>query len=88
MPKPKLTKEAIEGKVPLRTFGELSALFAAKREEPRGPKPGEPPTPLAALPPETQPPAATEAPPPEQPQPPPEQPPQSQGQEGSAGTAS
>lgn len=33
-PHPKLTKEAIEGKVPLRTFGELSALFAVKRDEP------------------------------------------------------
>jgi len=33
-PRPKLTKEAIEGKVPLRTFGELSALFAVKRDEP------------------------------------------------------
>jgi uncharacterized protein len=33
-PRAKLTKEAIEGKVPLRTFGELSALFAVKRDEP------------------------------------------------------
>ncbi|MBI3408239.1 MAG: helix-hairpin-helix domain-containing protein [Planctomycetes bacterium] len=31
-PKPKLTQAALEGKVPLRTFGELSALFAAKKE--------------------------------------------------------
>jgi hypothetical protein len=38
-----LTKEAIEGKVPLRTFGELSALFAAKRDEPAAEKPVEPP---------------------------------------------
>ncbi len=82
-PKPKLTKEAIEGKVPLRTFGELSALFAAKREEPR--KPPEPP--LAALPPtDTQAPTTTETPS-EPPQPPPESPPQVQGHEGNAGTA-
>ena len=44
-PKPKLTQEAIEGKVPLRTFGELSALFAAKRDEGRGGKPAAPPPP-------------------------------------------
>jgi uncharacterized protein len=86
-PKPKLTKEAIEGKVPLRTFGELSALFAAKREEPRGPKPTETP-PLATLPPtEAQPQTQPEAPPAEQPQPPPEQPPEPQAHEGNAGTA-
>jgi protein Tex len=36
-PHAKLTKEAIEGKVPLRTFGELSALFAVKRDEPIAP---------------------------------------------------
>ncbi len=30
-PKPKLSQDALDGKVPLRTFGELSALFAAKR---------------------------------------------------------
>lgn len=30
-PRPKLSQDALEGKVPLRTFGELSALFAAKR---------------------------------------------------------
>jgi uncharacterized protein len=83
-PKPKLTKEAIEGKVPLRTFGELSALFAAKRE----PKPVEPPPPHAVSPANEAPPPQAEAPPPEQSQPPPEPPPQSQGQEGSAGTAS
>jgi uncharacterized protein len=43
LPRPKLTQEAIEGKVPLRTFGELSALFAAKREESRPSKPEEAP---------------------------------------------
>ena len=31
-PRPKLSQAALEGKVPLRTFGELSALFAAKKE--------------------------------------------------------
>jgi uncharacterized protein len=31
-PKPKLTKEALEGKVALRTFSELSAFFGAKKE--------------------------------------------------------
>ncbi len=31
-PRPKLSQDALEGKVPLRTFGELSALFAAKKE--------------------------------------------------------
>jgi uncharacterized protein len=30
-PRPKLSQAALEGKVPLRTFGELSALFAAKQ---------------------------------------------------------
>lgn len=30
-PRPKLSQDALEGKVPLRTFGELSALFAAKK---------------------------------------------------------
>jgi uncharacterized protein len=57
-PKPKLTKEAIEGKVPLRTFSELSALFATKREESR-PRPAEPPPPEQ---PPSQQPAATEPP--------------------------
>jgi uncharacterized protein len=38
-PRPKLSKDALEGKVPLRTFGELSALFAAKREPPPAPQP-------------------------------------------------
>jgi uncharacterized protein len=32
-PRPKLSQDALEGKVPLRTFGELSALFAAKKKE-------------------------------------------------------
>jgi uncharacterized protein len=38
-PKPKLSQAALEGKVPLRTFGELSALFAAKTREPAPPSP-------------------------------------------------
>jgi uncharacterized protein len=46
-PKPKLSQAALEGKVPLRTFGELSALFAAKREpkQPPAPAPAETPPP-------------------------------------------
>jgi uncharacterized protein len=47
-PKPKLSQAALEGKVPLRTFGELSALFAAKREPPKetvAPAPAATPTP-------------------------------------------
>jgi uncharacterized protein len=87
-PKPKLTKEAIEGKVPLRTFGELSALFATKREEER-PKPPAPPAEPTEKPAATmdmapaEPPAPPAAPPTEptaQPQPEPPPPP-----EGSAG---
>ncbi len=50
-PRPKLSQAALEGKVPLRTFGELSALFAAKKE-PEKPQPPEriapPPKPPAA----------------------------------------
>ena len=45
-PKPKLTQDALEGKVPLRTFGELSALFAAKKAPPQ-----ETPPPSATAPP-------------------------------------
>ena len=44
-PKPKLSQAALEGKVPLRTFGELSVLFATKTEkkpEPPPPPPAEP----------------------------------------------
>src|SRR5439155_15838551 len=36
-PKPKLTQAALEGKVPLRTFSELSALFAAKKDKDAAP---------------------------------------------------
>ncbi|HMF15641.1 MAG TPA: helix-hairpin-helix domain-containing protein, partial [Gemmataceae bacterium] len=47
-PRPKLSKDALEGKVPLRTFGELSALFAAKKEPPPAPPPPQPePQPVA-----------------------------------------
>jgi len=53
-PKPKLSQAALEGKVPLRTFSELSALFAAKKEEPK-PAEAVPPTAPTA-------PAATTAP--------------------------
>ncbi len=41
-PKPKLSQDALEGKVPLRTFSELSALFAAKTREPAPPPPPQP----------------------------------------------
>jgi uncharacterized protein len=34
-PKPKLSQAALEGKAPLRTFAELSALLAAKQTPPR-----------------------------------------------------
>jgi uncharacterized protein len=44
-PRPKLSQDALEGKVPLRTFGELSALFAAKTK-----KPAPPPQAAAAAP--------------------------------------
>ena len=49
LPKPKLSQEAIEGKVPLRTFRELSALFAAKNEPPKPPEPVKQPDPPAKV---------------------------------------
>jgi uncharacterized protein len=52
-PKPKLSQEALEGKVPLRTFGELSVLFSTKKDKPE----------------EVQPAATAEAPPTAAPQP-------------------
>jgi len=58
VPQPKLSKAALEGKVPLRTFSELSALFAAKKEDP-APAPTETPPPVEAAPPQ---PAAVETP--------------------------
>jgi transcriptional accessory protein Tex/SPT6 len=57
-PKPKLSKAALEGKESLRSFGELSAFFAAKKEPPRPPEPEVKPEPPQA---ETPPPAAEEA---------------------------
>jgi uncharacterized protein len=63
-PKPKLSKDALEGKVPLRTFGELSALFAAKQHEPSPVAPSAPPAaPEAASPPPVAAEAAVSAPP-------------------------
>jgi uncharacterized protein len=65
-PKPKLSQAALEGKVPLRTFGELSALFAAKTREPAPPPAASPPvapSPVVAPPDATTP--ATPSPPPE-----------------------
>jgi len=57
-PKPKLTQAALEGKVPLRTFSELSALFAAKKD-----KDAPPPAPPQASPaPAAQPPSPPPAP--------------------------
>ena len=38
-PKPKLTEAALAGKAPLRTFGELKALFETKKDEPPPPAP-------------------------------------------------
>jgi uncharacterized protein len=35
VPKPKLTKDALEGRAPLRTFGELGAYFSAKQQAER-----------------------------------------------------
>ncbi len=81
-PKPKLTQAAIEGKVPLRTFGELSALFAAKNAPPPPPpappaaeQPPPPPEPPASAPAPAEPEASTPPPPmPEtQPAPPPQE---------------
>src|SRR5262249_57072045 len=47
-PRPKLSQAALEGKVPLRTFGELSALFAAKQTpEKKAPAEPAPPAPAA-----------------------------------------
>lgn len=63
-PRPKLTQEKLEGKAPLRTFGELSALFAAKKEPPAPPKS----PPAAETPPHAEGPAS---PPPEPPPTPP-----------------
>jgi uncharacterized protein len=68
-PRPKLSQDALEGKVPLRTFGELSALFAAKKHEaadpPPPPSPQPQPTTEVAVqePPLEQPPPADAAPP-------------------------
>jgi len=58
-PRPKLSQAALEGKVPLRTFGELSALFAAKTREPAPPAPPPEPAPPTA---EKQEPEAVEQP--------------------------
>jgi protein Tex len=50
-PRPKLSQAALEGRVPLRTFGELSALFAAKKTPPRERPPSEPaPAPEPSVP--------------------------------------
>lgn len=55
--KPKLSKAALEGAAPLRTFSELKAFFEAQQPEPQPPTPKaeEPPapTPPEAKPPET-----------------------------------
>jgi uncharacterized protein len=42
-PKPKLTEAALSGKAPLRTFGELKALFEAKQPKDEAPAPAPPP---------------------------------------------
>jgi uncharacterized protein len=71
-PKPKLSQAALEGKVPLRTFSELSALYAAKKDDKKPPTPAsnsEPAAPATSEPPpaaaaHVEPAATTEAPPP------------------------
>src|SRR5439155_20466455 len=55
-PKPKLSKAALEGAAPLRTFSELKAFFEAQQPEPEPPRPKlaeETPPPPEAKPPET-----------------------------------
>jgi len=47
-PRPKLSQAALEGRVPLRTFGELSALFAAKQTPPPRERQASPPSPEPA----------------------------------------
>jgi uncharacterized protein len=50
-PRPKLSQDALEGKVPLRTFGELSVLFETKKEK-KAPEPPREPAPTPAQVPE------------------------------------
>jgi protein Tex len=52
-PKPKLTKDALEGAAPLRTFSELMAFFEAKEKDEPAPAatPAPPPTEAASEPP-------------------------------------
>jgi len=74
--RPKLTKDALEGAVPLRTFGELEAFFFAKQDPPT-PPPTPPPLPepaaVASAPDQAEPPPLpapnpqAEAPPPAEP---------------------
>jgi uncharacterized protein len=49
-PKPKLTQAALEGRAPLRTFGELNAFFAARKSDDVPPPPPAPPPAPAAEP--------------------------------------
>jgi hypothetical protein len=51
-PKPKLSQAALEGRAPLRTFGELAALLEAKQKE-EPPPPPRPPDGAEAAPPST-----------------------------------
>ncbi|HQR43045.1 MAG TPA: S1 RNA-binding domain-containing protein, partial [Gemmatales bacterium] len=55
-PKPKLTEAALAGKAPLRTFGELKALFETKQtdEQPPAAVPAVPPAEASTTPPEAQ----------------------------------
>jgi hypothetical protein len=57
-PKPKLTEAALAGKAPLRTFGELKALFETKKPEDTPAVEGTPPP--APTEQATEPPAASE----------------------------
>jgi uncharacterized protein len=80
-PAPRLSQEALSGKEPLSTFGELAALFEARTKKPAPPAqaPPPPPAPPAEEPPpaaaaQEQPPAAEQPPPTEAAVPPPVQP--------------
>lgn len=68
VPPPPLSKDALSGSVPLRTFGQLKQLWQAREEGPGEPEQGGPP----AAAPEPAPPPAQEAPPsePSAPEPP------------------
>ena len=49
-PPPPLSKEALTGSVPLRTFGQLKQLWEARVEEPEGSEPSQPESPASPAP--------------------------------------